>query len=92
MSEKQKTSIDKLTEAGQNLGLILMTAAVTSGLIDMPHSPDKRVILTSRPVFAPEAASSGESPNQLRRERDEVGPHYISYNINQRTPGRSGKA
>ena len=87
-----KPIVGKLTDIAQQAGIILMTAAVTLGMLEMPeHS--KRVIVPNQP--APEFAENGNETNPdssaLRREREETGPHYVSYNVTQRTPGRTGK-
>jgi hypothetical protein len=82
----------KLAEAAQNAGLLMMTAAVTVGMLELPeHS--KRVVIPSRPVFEFAETSHEANPdnNPLRREREETGPHYVSYSVAQRTPSRSGK-
>jgi hypothetical protein len=93
----KKTKINKtaaaLTDTAANLGLVLMTAATTLGMVDVPQHPDKRVVLPTRPsfAFAGQNAESELQSSTLRREREETGPHYISYNVAQRTPGRTGK-
>lgn len=83
---------DKLVDAAQNAGLLMMTAAVTLGMLELPGQ-DKRVIVPNRPVFELAENSEAINPNNnpLRREREETGPHYISYTVAQRTPSRSGK-
>jgi hypothetical protein len=92
-NQKAKTAADTLTEIATNTGVLLMTAATTLGLLEVPAQPDKRVIMPNQPVFsfANVTAEHEAQGNQLRREREETGPHYISYNISQRTPGRTGK-
>lgn len=100
MSNKTKTmsktkntnnTADKLADISQQLGLVLMTAAVTLGMAELPDNPNK-VVVPNQPAFA-FAHENGEDKanNPLRREREETGPHYISYSINQRTPSRTGK-
>lgn len=94
MANKTKTSeiISSVQEVAANTGVILMAGAVTLGLVEVPHSPDKRAVLPTQLHFAPAAAEGGEvNPNEMRRERDEVHPHYHSYSATQRTPGRTGK-
>ena len=83
-----------INDVAASAGLILMSAAVTLGMVEVPHHPDKRAILPAQPHYAPALASGGNgefNPNELRRERDEVHPHYHSYSAIQRTPGRTGK-
>jgi hypothetical protein len=92
-----KTKINKtaaaITDVAANTGILLMTAAVTLGMVEVPEHPDKRAIVPVRPAFAfANATAEREAQgNQLRRERDEVHPHYVGYSVNQRTPGRTGK-
>jgi hypothetical protein len=87
-NKKDKTN---LTEIARNTGLIIMTMAATAGLVEMPEQHEKRAILTTQPVYAFGGPQSNEDSNPLRREREEAGPHYISYGIAQRTPGRTGR-
>lgn len=94
MSIKTKSSklpIDQLAEVAQQAGLILMTAAVTLGMLELPEHGNSRIVLPNQPamVFAGE---NQDNNNPLRREREETAPHYISYSINQRTPARSGRS
>lgn len=70
-------------------GLVLMTAAATIGMVELPEHPNK-VIVPNQPVFAV-ATDTNERGSTLRREREETAPHYISYNTSQRTPGRTGR-
>lgn len=72
-------------------GVVLMAAAVTLGLVEVPNDHEKRALLTSRPVFEMATVNSEQGNNPLRREREESAPHYISYGVNQRTPSRTGK-
>jgi len=89
---KTKTIQNKITDAAAQSGMLLMATAATLGMLELPDHPDKRVIVPSRPVFAfaDENTQTG-TDNTLRREREEAGPHYISYSVSQRTPGRHGK-
>ncbi len=91
-TKNTKTPVDKLAEVAQQAGIVLMTAAVTLGMLELPeHS--KRVIVPNQPVpeFADSENKTDSNDNILRREREEAGPHYISYSVAQRTPGRTGK-
>ncbi|HEX5744447.1 MAG TPA: hypothetical protein VFX84_03310 [Candidatus Saccharimonadales bacterium] len=91
-TKNTRTTTDKLTEAAQNTGVVLMTALITLGLLEMPEHA-KRVIVPQTPV--PELVGNSEQTNpghSLRREREETGPHYVSYSVTQRTPGRTGRA
>jgi hypothetical protein len=92
-NQKSKTAIDTVSDIATSTGVLLMTAATTLGLVDVPAHPDRRAIVPNQPIFsfANATAEQEAQGNQLRREREETGPHYISYNISQRTPGRTGK-
>ena len=88
----QNTPIEKLAQVSQQAGLLLMTAAVTIGMVELPEHSNNKIIVPNQPAFA-FANNPGEANpnNPLRREREEAGPHYISYSVNQRTPSRTGK-
>ena len=91
MALKTKTTGQKINAAAGQGGLLLMAAATSLGLVEVPQHPDKRAVLATQPNFAFATEQGGGQDNQIRRERDEVGPHYVSYNITQRTPGRTGR-
>lgn len=74
--------------AGQ-AGLILMTAAVTLGMLEMPDHTNSKIVLPNQPAFA--FAGDNQENNPVRREREESAPHFISYSEVQRTASRSGK-
>jgi hypothetical protein len=91
-TKKVPTKSEKLLELTQQASMILMTAAVTLGMTELPGHPDKRIVLPNQPAFA-WANDKGESNNNntLRRESQETEQHYISYSVAQRTPARSGR-
>lgn len=93
-TKNTKTSSDKLAELTQQAGVLLMTAAFTFGLVEMPEGHNTKVVVPNQPAFAVAQNGGGETgpDNNLRREREETGPHYTSYSVAQRTPGRMGKA
>jgi hypothetical protein len=87
-----KTPLDQLSTAAQNAGLVIMTAAATIGMLEMPDRANK-IIVPNQPTFAFAGENSNlnsENNNPLRREKEEVEQHYVSYSVNQRTPARSG--
>jgi hypothetical protein len=87
-----KTNIkDSVNETVLNAGLILMAAAATAGIIEMPDQFEKRAILAKTPTYAFAGPVQGGDDSAQRRERDESGPHYISYGVTQRTPSRAGR-
>lgn len=85
------TTTDKVAELAQQTGILLMTAAVTLGMLELPEHPNSKVILPSQPALVEAGENNNELNNPIRREREEAAPHYISYNVTQRTPGRSSK-
>ena len=94
MSTKTKTptTTEKISQVAAQAGFLLMAGVATIGMLDLPDHPDKRVVLPSRPAFAfAENNIEAEGNNPIRREREEVAPHYISYSVVQRTATRSGK-
>jgi len=92
-NKKNPTPVDKITEAATRSGFMLMAAAATLGMLELPEHPDKRAIVPTQPVFsevAPTGQEQGQTDNTMRREREEVAPHYMSYSVAQRTQSRSG--
>lgn len=90
----QNDAKQALNNFATSAGLLLMTAAATTLMLEVPEHPDKSAVLTAQPVYsAPgQIAEHGTNPNsEMRREREETGPHYISYGNSQRTPSRTGK-
>lgn len=91
-NKKAPTTTDKITEAARQSGFLLMAAAATLGMLELPDHPNRQVIASSQPVFAAVRNPDDQgSANQMRRERDETVPHYMSYSVAERTPSRSGK-
>lgn len=97
MSNKTKTSrtaADKLTEAAKQGGIVLMAAAATLGMLELPDRSNARaIIVPNQPAFAMATRNVQDEgqANQILRERYEAAPHYVSYSVSQRTPSRSGK-
>jgi hypothetical protein len=90
---KTKESIintEKVTDIAQQTGVLLMTAAVTLGMLELPDHPNSKIVLPNQPALAIAGEHTSEN-NPIRREREETAPHYVSYNVSQRTPGRSSK-
>lgn len=97
MAKKQKTNkvYANVSHAANAAGVLMMTAAATIGMIEIPNHPNK-VAITNQPVL--EAAQPGHvgenfmnELGQIRREREETHPHAISFSVAQRTPGRTGR-
>ena len=84
---QNKNNNQTLTTTIRQLGFALMTIATVAGLVEMPERPIKAALLA--PAYVVNNQSSDSNP--LRREREEAGPHYISYSATQRTPGRTGR-
>ena len=89
--QKQKTTTENVSEAAQQVGLALMTFAATFGMIHLPENHNKQAIAPSQLVFEHVNAGAEHGNEAQRREREETGPHYISYSNSQRTPGRTGR-
>lgn len=94
MANKTKTTkstIDQITDVTQSAGLLLMTAAVTLGMVEIPRHENSKIVVPNQPAFA-NVGDSVETNSTLRREKEEHGPHFVSYTMIQRTPSRTGKA
>ncbi len=87
---KTKTTTDQLSSLAQQGGLLLMTAAITLGMLELPEHPNSKIVLPSQPAFAM-ANENEEMNNPIRREKEESAPHYMSYSVAQRTQSRSGR-
>ncbi len=82
-----------LATAGQNLGVVVMAAATMFGLVEVSNHQMLRGAVAVQPAFsiADFSNTPKEEGSTQRREREESGPHYVSYGISQRTPGRTGR-
>jgi hypothetical protein len=89
--ETLETNIDKAQEFAAQFGFLLMAAAATVGMMELPEHFNSRVATPGQPTLAL-VAERGADQNAQRREREETGPHYVSYSVSQRTPGRSGRS
>jgi hypothetical protein len=93
MNKNKKPNIlnaDRLNEAAMNAGLLLMTAAATLGVMEVPERPSTHAIIPGQPAIVLATERAGEE-NNLRRVREDTAPHYVSYSAFQRTPARSGR-
>lgn len=98
MAKKTKTNkvYANVAHVANAAGVLMMTAAATIGMVELPNHPNK-VAITSQPILeAAQPGAPGENfmneLGQIRREREETHPHAISFSVNQRTPGRTGRA
>lgn len=91
-AENNTTTNFDIREVAKHTGIVLMTVAATLGMVELPEHPNSKVALSTQPsfVFATENVSAEHQSSQ-RREREESGPHYVSYSAAQRTPGRTGR-
>lgn len=90
-TKNTKTTADKLAGVAQQIGLVMMTAAVTFGMFELPDRSSK-IVIPNQPVFEFADNNSEANPNNpIRRENEENEMHYISYSVAQRTPSRAGK-
>jgi hypothetical protein len=93
-TKTDKTLIDSANEVAANAGLVLMMAAAAAGFVELPSQHEKKAMLTQQPVYAFAGGQNDSNDGNhmtLRRERDDISPHYVSYSAYQRTPGRTGK-
>jgi hypothetical protein len=91
MSNKTKISKStQIAELSRQAGILLMSAAVTMGMLEMPDRAS-RIVLPTQPVFAWANQNEQGNQNTLRRSSEETEQHYISYSVAQRTPSRSGR-
>jgi len=92
-TKSQKSIFDQISPIAQQAGLIVMTAAATIGMLEMPDHTGSKIIVPNQPAFAfaGENQLNDEQNNPMRREKEDVESHYISYSVAQRTPARAGK-
>ena len=90
-TNKENTATDKITEIAQQAGVILMSAAVTMGMLELPDHQNSKIVLPNQPALEVAGEHTNETNNPIRREREEAAPHFISYSEVQRTPSRSGR-
>jgi hypothetical protein len=83
----ENTTLD-ITKAVEWLGVMTMTVATLTGLAELPNFINSHTS-TIRSEFAL-VSQTVNTNNPLLREKDEAGPHYVTY-TNSRTPYRSGK-
>jgi hypothetical protein len=88
-TKNTKTAAEQINVMAMRAGVVMMAAAATLGMIELPEHPNK-IITPGRPAFA-FALQNEEENNPLRREREETAPHFISYSEVQRTSSRAGK-
>ena len=90
IKNKKQSLTQELLDLGTQASFMLMAAATTVGVMDMQSHQNVKVIVPNQPTFAYETENT-ENNNPIQREREESAPHYISYNVAQRTPSRHGK-
>jgi hypothetical protein len=88
-TNNMQNPFEQLNQLATGTGLALMTAAVMTGMVEMPDHGVARAVLPLQTALAPVPTAASDNP--LRREREESAPHYISYSVAQRTPGRASK-
>ncbi|MFI5271395.1 MAG: hypothetical protein ACHQT9_05145 [Candidatus Saccharimonadales bacterium] len=90
VKNKNQTITQKVASLSAQAGIIMMAAAATAGVMDMNDHQKIKVIVPNQPIFAYETENT-ETNNPVRSQREETAPHFISYNVSQRTPGRHGR-
>jgi hypothetical protein len=92
-TKKSKSSVGQLAILGKQAGILLMTAAATLGMLELPDHSNSRIIVPNQPVFAFAGQNENiKNPLQRERQEEEASPQFISYTVMQRTPGRTGRA
>lgn len=90
IKNKKQSAKQKLLNLGSQASVMVMAAATTVGVMDMQVHQTIKVVVPNQPTFAYETENT-ELNNPIQREREEAAPHYISYDVSQRTPSRHGK-
>lgn len=91
MFEKIKSPID-LDILSKNAGMLLMSVATVTGMLELStHNLANKVAPQQAAYSFAGNNLNYDTNNPLRREKEEAGPHYISFSTAQRTPGRTGK-
>ena len=94
-TKNNKLSMDGLNTVISNAGMLLMMASATMLMLDVAENPNHKALVPAQPVMVTAdhgGINDSLNNNSQRREREETGPHYVSYGASQRTPGRSGRA
>lgn len=90
IKNRKISNTQKLRNLGTQASVMLMAVATTVGLMDVQDHQSIKVIVPNQPTFA-FGTENTELNNPILREREESAPHYISYDVAQRTPSRHGK-
>jgi hypothetical protein len=92
-NKNKKLQTNRFSKAAMQAGYLLLAGIATIGMTDMPDHLSGRIIIPNQPAFA--LANNGSEfngqGNSMRREREDLESHYISYSVVQRTAGRTGK-
>lgn len=87
---KKELTIELAKYLAQQMGTALMAGAVTVGMLELPDHMNSKIVVPNQPAFV-FAEENNTDNSQLRREREETAPHFISYSEVQRTASRSGR-
>jgi hypothetical protein len=83
-TKNQNSGSDFFAEIAEKAGMIVMTAAAISGFFELPSHSLIRVALPGQASLS-FANLDDELNTPVRREKEEAGPHYVSYSVSQRT-------
>jgi len=83
----QKSS-ENLARLAEQAGILLMTAAAVTGMLELPDHPNNKIIVPGQPSFTL-ASENDELNNPIRREKEESEPHFAGYSITRRTPSKA---
>jgi hypothetical protein len=79
-----QNSSERLTFVAGQVGILLMSAACVTGMLELPSHPDNKVIVPMQPNIAL-ANELNELNSPIRREREDPAPQHDSYSVSQRT-------
>lgn len=85
-----KSSSESISSLASQLGILLMSVAAVTGMLELQDHPTNRIIIPGQPNLAM-ANELNELNSPIRREREDSSPHYISYTVAQRTHSRAAK-
>lgn len=86
---------DRLQTAAAQLGLVLMAGAATMMTVETLHAREAsqhKIVVPNQPSTMHAELQNEIGGGHERREREETGPHLVSYGAAQRTAARAGRA
>ena len=91
MLENINTNIkNQLGEAAMNVGIVAMSGAMILALAD--HAGVKHPALVTVGSEATPVGEHSGMGNDMRSQREDAGPHNVTYGVHRNSPPRSGRA